>query len=172
MPSSSRFRRVSRQAINLTVLAAGALLAWRLLRLSPIVLGTSAVGIALTLWWFRRRELLAKGYLRGRYQWRDLLLAGLLVGGLWVGLYLVFSLGDVGFSSSAGTRIPIGVDAAAMSVGEMLLAGLAATICTMALAFPFRGSPKQRRDVRDTALVGPAPRASVKPTPSKGSDAQ
>ena len=172
MPSTSRFRRVTRHAISLTVLGAGALLALSLVQLSPIVLGTSAVGIALTLWWFRRRELLAKGYLRGRYQWRDLLLAGLLVGGLWVGLYLVFSLGDVGFSSGTGTRIPIGLDAASMSVGEMLMAGLAATVCAMALAFPFRGSPKHRRDVRETALVGTGARESTKPTPSKGTGAQ
>lgn len=167
MPPSTRFRRTSRRVINLAVFAAGLLLASRLVRHSPIVLGTSVAGMGLTLWWFRRRELQALGYLRGRFQWRDLLLAGLLVGGLWLGLYLVFSLGDVGVSSGSGTRIPIGRDAAALSVGDMLMAGLAATVCTMALAFPFRSTTRSRRDVRETALVGGPPGEPGKGSPSQ-----
>ena len=157
MPSTSRLKRVSRIVVNAAVFAAGVLLAWRLMRHSPILLGASAVGVVATLWWFRRRELRALGYLRGRFQWRDLLLAGLLIGGLWLGLYLVFSLGDVGFSSGPGTRIPIGRDAAPLTIGDVLLAGWAATVCAMSLAFPFRGVQRGRRNLRETALVGAAP---------------
>ena len=172
MSSTSRFRRNWRRVLALAVLATGGLLAWRLVRISPIVLGTSLAGMVLTLWWFRRRELQALGYLRGRFLWRDLLLAGMLVGGLWLGLYVVFSLGDIGFSAGAGTRIPIGRDSASLSVGDMLLTGLAATVSVMALAFPFRGTSKPRRDVRETALVGTAPERTGGPTPPKGSAAR
>ena len=138
----------------MAVFAAGVLLAWKLVRHSPILLGASVVGVAMTLWWFRRRELRALGYLRGRFQWRDLLLAGLLVGGLWLGLYLVFSLGDVGFSSGPSTRIPIGRDAAPLGIGDVLLAGWSATVCAMSLAFPFRGVPRSRRGTHDATLAG------------------
>ena len=157
MSSHSRFKRVSRRVIDAAVFAAGLLLAWRLVRHSPILLGASVLGIGGTLWWFRRRELRALGYLRGRFQWRDLLLAGLLVSGLWLALYLVFSLGDVGFSSGSGTRIPIGRDAAPLSIGDVLMAGWGATICAMSLAFPFRGVKRNRSGALDAPMVGSVP---------------
>ena len=154
MAKPGRFRRVSRRSINLLVFAGGLFTAWQLARYSPIVLAASAVGLVTTVWWFRRRELKALGYLRGRYRTRDLLLAGTLVSGLWVGIYLVFSLGDIGFGIATATTVPIGSDAASLTIGEVLRAGLLATITAMALLFPFRTSQlRSKRDIRNASLA-------------------
>ena len=154
------------------VFAGGVSTAWQLARYSPIVLAASAVGLVTTVWWFRRRELKALGYLRGRYRTRDLLLAGTLVSGLWVGIYLVFSLGDIGFGLATATTVPIGSDAASMTIGEVLRAGLLATVTAMAILFPFRSSQiRSKRDVH-TASLATADRGNrnTSETPIRGVD--
>jgi len=153
MAKTGRLRRVSRRGINLLVLAGGVATSWQLVRYSPILLGASAVGLLTTVWWFRRREFKALGYLRGRYLARDLLLAGTLVAGLWVGIYLVFSLGDIGFAAATTTTVPIGSDAASLTIGEVLRAGLLSTIAAMALLFPFRSTQlRSKRDPRNRSV--------------------
>ncbi len=147
---SSKFRRVSRIAIIAACVLVGAALVWRGVVRSPIVSGASVVGVALTVAWMRRRDRQHLGAVEPRFSGPDLVLSAMLVGGLWMGLYAVFSLGDVGARS---TSIPLGHDGAPLGIAEVLGVGLMATLGVTLLLVPFRRVPKKRRDVRETSLA-------------------
>jgi hypothetical protein len=151
---SSKFRRISRTVISATSFVAGALLLWREVPKSPILGGSSVAGMALALWWLRRRE---RAHLGGRepgFAGQDLLIGAMLVGGLWLGLYAVFSLGDVGTAVGRATSIPLGPDGGSLSIGSVLGIGALSTIGVTLALVPFRRMPRKRRDVRETSLAG------------------
>ena len=112
------------------------------------------VGIALALWWLRRRDVAHLGTREPGFAGMDLAVGAMLVAGLWLGLYAVFSLGDVGTAVGRATSIPLGPDAGPLSIAEVLGIGVLSTIGVTLALVPFRRVPKRRRDVRETSLVG------------------
>ncbi len=151
---ASRFRRISRVVISATSFVAGAALLWRALPRSPIVGVTSLLGIALALWWLRRRDLAHLGTREAGFAGMDLAVGVMLVTGLWLGLYAVFSLGDVGTAVGRATSIPLGPEGGPLSIAEVLGVGALSTIGVTLALVPFRRVPKRRRDVRETSLAG------------------
>ena len=151
MPTT--LRRVTRTTFTVLSVVLGAAMLWRGLTRSPIVCGASVVGLALVVSWLRRRERQYLGAAQPRFSGQDLVIATMLIAGLWVALYAVFSLGDVGTSMTRATSIPLGYDAAPLSIAEVLGVGLLSTIGVALLLVPLRRPPKKRRDVRETSLV-------------------
>lgn len=162
---ASSFRRISRVVISATSFVAGAALLWRTLPRSPIVGVTSLVGIGLALWWLRRRDVAHLGKREPGFPGMDLALGAMLVGGLWVGLYAVFSLGDVGTAVGRATSIPLGPDASPLSIADVLAVGVLCTIGVTLALVPFRRVQGKRRDVRETSLVGRMSGGEVVPSP-------
>ena len=143
---SSKFRRASHVVIVVACVLLGSALVWRGVVRSPIVCGASVVGMGLTAAWLRRRDRQQLGAAQPRFSGQDLVLGAMLVGGLWMGLFAVFSLGDVGTRS---TSLPLGHDGVPLSIADVLAVGLMTTLGMALLLAPFRRAPQKRRDVRE-----------------------
>lgn len=171
MPVS--LRRASRWAFATVSFAGGAALAWYAVRNSPILAVATTGGMGVALWWLKRRERSLLGQRLSGVAGQDLALAVMLMTGLWLGVYAVFSLGDVGLAAGRATSLPIGADARPLTMGAVLTVALAATLGIGGLLAPFRRPPRRRRDLRETALVGKhgAPReVSLTPRTSQAVD--
>lgn len=152
--SASSIRRASRLAFTVASAAVGGACGWYALKLSPILATTALAGMAVALWWLKRRETAQLGHPVAGLGGQEMALAVMLVGGVWLGVYSVFSLGDVGTAAGRQTQLPLGRDLAALTMSQVLAAGLAGTLAVGGLLVPFRRPPRRRRDLRETALVG------------------
>ncbi len=150
----SHLRRISRVALSAASLLGGAALLWRSAPRSPILTGVAIVGVILVLLWLRRRDRRQLGGAVSGFSGQDLVVSVMLVGGLWIGLYAVFSLGDVGSKAGPATSIPLGYDATSLAIGDVLSISVLATIGFALVLVPFRRAPQRRRNVRETSLVG------------------
>ena len=151
---STRIRRATRHLLSVSSFGLGSVLVWRAVTTSPILAVASALGLAIALWWLKRRERSQLGQRLTGVAAQDLLLGATLLAGLWLALFAVFSLGDVGATTARATSIPIGHDAAPMTMGQVLWIALAGTLGVTGLLVPFRRAPSKRRDLRETSLAG------------------